>query len=289
MDWQLAIETFLRDMHRRDRSDGTLNTYKKHLTDFFYWLERQHNGPIDISEVSALDVEKYLGEMKISRHLKPSTRSLKHHALSSFFKFAGKQHWVERGLMEEVDPIKVPYAERFALRPEQIDELIAKIDSPIIQFAVIFMFKTGLRVSEAVKITVDQVDLVEKTVLVVRGKGGDDRIVYMSSDLVKQVREYLESVRPKHVLTNRLLATSRTGKISANYINDVLRKARTTLGWDQSVSAHIMRHSFGTELVRKKVQIAYVSKLMGHKNITTTMRYMHADEEDLKKAVMKLD
>lgn len=287
MWWSEAISLFLANLDSKECSPGTLRTYQKNLTQFISYLEAQWNGPVELSEVSASTIDQYLQDLKHVRQHRAATRANVYHTLRSFYRFAVKRGWLDRNPMEDVDPVRVPERERTYLLPEEVNALIDTIDSPLVQFTVLFLYHTGLRISECVHLTLDQVDLEQRVVHVIAGKGGKDRTVPLSHRLADRVAHYLRYERPL-VPTNRFLVTAKTGALSANYVNDVLRKAAKELGWERHVSAHTLRHSFASELVRQGVNIVQVQKLLGHRNVAVTSIYAHAHPDDLAQAVEKL-
>jgi len=85
--------------------------------------------------------------------------------------------------------------------------------------------------------------------------------------------------------TNRFLAIERTGQVSKSYINRLIKEAASKIGLEKDVAAHVLRHSFSTNLLEKGAPITVIQKLLGHSNLAVTSRYLHQDMTKLNDAV----
>jgi integrase/recombinase XerD len=138
------------------------------------------------------------------------------------------------------------------------------------------LYGTGARISEAVGLAVDDVDLVERTV-VLTGKGGKQRRVPVGSFAVQAVDGYLVRVRPGLAATGRgtptLFLNSRGGPLSRQSAWTVLRTAADRAGLAAGISPHTLRHSFATHLMEGGADVRVVQELLGHASVTTTQIY----------------
>ncbi len=83
------------------------------------------------------------------------------------------------------------------------------------------------------------------------------------------------------VREQRLFATSKSGKITPSYVNQIIREAKEEAGLPGKVTAHTLRHSFASRLVKENCNLVYVQKLLGHADLRTTSIYTHAKMDDL--------
>ncbi len=135
------------------------------------------------------------------------------------------------------------------------------------------LYATGARISEAVGLDVDDVDIEQKSVLL-SGKGGKQRIVPIGSYAIAAVRSWLENGRP--ALSPRgpaLFVNARGGRLSRQTAWSLLRAAAGRAGIESSVSPHVLRHSYATHLLDGGADIRVVQELLGHASVTTTQVY----------------
>jgi integrase/recombinase XerD len=138
------------------------------------------------------------------------------------------------------------------------------------------LYGTGARISEAVGLVIDDVDLADRTVLL-SGKGGKQRRVPLGSYAAAALEAYLVQVRPTLAAAGRgtpvLFLNSRGGPLSRQSAWTVLRTAAERAGLTVTVSPHTLRHSFATHLMEGGADVRVVQELLGHSSVTTTQIY----------------
>jgi integrase/recombinase XerD len=150
------------------------------------------------------------------------------------------------------------------------------------------LYGTGARISEAVGLDVDDLDLDEGTVLL-RGKGSKERMVPVGSYAQAAVSAYLVRGRPElaSVSTGRtnggaLFLNARGGRLSRQSAWAVLAKAAERAGVTRDVSPHTLRHSFATHLLDGGADVRVVQELLGHASVTTTQVYTLVTVDNLR-------
>ncbi|WP_240311856.1 site-specific tyrosine recombinase XerD [Nocardioides houyundeii] len=147
------------------------------------------------------------------------------------------------------------------------------------------LYGTGARISEAVGLDVDDLDLEEGTVLL-RGKGSKERLVPVGSYAVEAVQTYLTRARPGLVAQGRgtpaVFLNSRGGRLSRQSAWAVLAKAADRAGVTRDVSPHTLRHSFATHLIDGGADVRVVQELLGHASVTTTQVYTLVTVDNLR-------
>jgi integrase/recombinase XerD len=147
------------------------------------------------------------------------------------------------------------------------------------------LYGTGARISEAVGLDVDDLDLVDGTVLL-RGKGNKERLVPVGSFAREAVTRYLVRGRPELVATGRgtpaLFLNARGGRLSRQSAWTVLTKASQRAGVTREVSPHTLRHSFATHLLDGGADVRVVQELLGHASVTTTQVYTLVTVDNLR-------
>ena len=147
------------------------------------------------------------------------------------------------------------------------------------------LYGTGARISEAVGLDVDDLDPVDGTVLL-RGKGGKERLVPVGSFAREAVDAYLVRGRPELVSTGSgtpaLFLNARGGRLSRQSASALLVKAADRAGVTRDVSPHTMRHSFATHLLDGGADVRVVQELLGHASVTTTQVYTLVTVDNLR-------
>lgn len=148
------------------------------------------------------------------------------------------------------------------------------------------LYGTGARISEAVGLDVDDLDRVDATVLL-RGKGGKERLVPIGSYALAAVDAYLTRARPELVAAGRgpagaLFLNARGGRLSRQSAWAVLVRAAERAGVTRDVSPHTLRHSFATHLLEGGADVRVVQELLGHASVTTTQIYTLVTVDNLR-------
>jgi integrase/recombinase XerD len=149
------------------------------------------------------------------------------------------------------------------------------------------LYGTGARISEAVGLDVDDVDRVDGTV-VLRGKGGKERLVPVGSYALAAVDAYLTRSRPELAAVGAseragaLFLNARGGRLSRQSAWTVLVKAADRAGVTRDVSPHTLRHSFATHLLEGGADVRVVQELLGHASVTTTQIYTLVTVDNLR-------
>ncbi|MCM3081925.1 tyrosine-type recombinase/integrase [Brevibacillus invocatus] len=282
-----AADQFIKHLSAAERSQQTISGYGNDLRMFNKYLTQQYNCEPYLEDIVANDIKNYLVWLKEVRNNAPASRSRHFHTLRSFFSYAYRSEWVQRDVSLSVEGVKIPQKERTYLSEIEVKQLLKAIEHSLIQLIVETMYRTGLRVSECLNLTMDTVDLDNKVIHVVAGKGNKDRLVPISSALLPLLQQYVAHERVE-TPSPYFFATKKTGKVSPVYVNHHLGKATKALGWKKHVTAHILRHSFASQLVKKDVGLVQIQKLLGHSSLKVTSVYTHSNLEQLTQAVNEL-
>src|SRR5690606_15854909 len=138
------------------------------------------------------------------------------------------------------------------------------------------LYGTGARISEAVGLDLDDLDLTDRTVLL-RGKGGKQRRVPVGRYACEALEAYLVRARPElqsaGAGTPAVFLNARGGRLSRQSAWTVLTKAADRAGITAEVSPHTLRHSSATHLLDGGADVRVVQELLGHASVTTTQIY----------------
>jgi integrase/recombinase XerD len=178
-------------------------------------------------------------------------------------------------LGQEAVPERIPYARKRATLPDVLnrDEVVRFLEAvPSLKcrVALTTAYATGMRVSEVVAVEVRNIDSGRMVIRIEHGKGGKDRYVMLSAQLLGILRAYWKLTRPQ-----RFLFPGRDPDTAVNVtvLHAACRSAYAAAGIAKKVSVHTLRHSFATHLLEQGTDIRIIQALLGHNNLSTTARY----------------
>ncbi len=274
----------------RGLSENSIFSYTYDLKKFHEYLSRHEK---NFLEVKTDDISEFLKEQKKK---KISGRSLARAvaALRQFYRYLKEEHKLDANPAEKVQTPEVNKSLPDYLTLEEIEELFSVIreDDPYeLRDKSIFelLYSSGLRISEACNLKMDDVDL-ENMFLTIRGKGGRERLVPFGEKALDILRKYLESGRDE-ILKNRFsdyLFISKKGDfLNRKSVWRLLRKYISRTNIKKVVTPHTFRHSFATHLIENNADLRSVQELLGHIDISTTQIYTHLASRTLKEVHKK--
>lgn len=149
------------------------------------------------------------------------------------------------------------------------------------------LITTGIRISEASNITFDDIDVIERTILI-HGKGNKERIIYISSaECLSNIKDYLNLRTSIKTHNNYLFINRSKTKLGVHTIDSVFRKMIKFLKLNKSITPHQLRHTFATQLLSAGGDLRTLQELLGHASISTTEIYTHIDTKQKKKILNK--
>jgi site-specific recombinase XerD len=140
---------------------------------------------------------------------------------------------------------------------------------------IVVLYRTGLRIGEALALVPKDVDLSAGTVNVLHGKGDKSRVVGIDADAAAVLDRWL-LVRAKLGIPRsaRLFCTLKAGAIEPRYVRAMLPRLARRAGLEKRIHAHGLRHAFAVSLVREHVELPVISKALGHSSSAVTSRYV---------------
>lgn len=220
----------------------------------------------------------------------PSTLRRRISSLRSLLKFLKRNGEGPAADLPSSTGIRLPKRLPKALKPEDLARLLG---APDISTAVGLrdralmetVYGTGLRVSEAVGLRIDEIDL-DQNAFRVTGKRGKTRWVPVPRQTSPWIEKYLAESRP--LLAKRPVAElflgSRGAKLSRQSAYHILEQHRVTAGIASHVSPHTLRHTYAVHLIQGGADLRAVQELLGHASISTTQVYTQLDLDQLRKA-----
>lgn len=284
---QEIIDNFINYLIITNKSSETITAYKKELKYFLDFAQQKLNCRVYIDDVNLCLLEDYVAYMKQTKGLQPATINRAIHALRSFYSYIVKRDIYGKNIAEMLEPLKLQQKERIYLTEAEFDALIGSIENKLVNMIITTLYFTGLRIAECLSLTLKDVDMSSRLIHVVAGKGNKDRIIPINNKLYVQLNNYLIHIRPQ-CESDRFFASTKSGRVSREYINRCLKIATAKAAITKNVTCHILRHSFASNLVSKNVNIVNVQKLLGHSSLKVTSIYTHTNLNELEKSVNML-
>jgi len=217
----------------------------------------------------------------------PLTVRRKLWVLSSFFGFLRDMGHVSGNPARRLPLPRLEQQVPVTLTEEEAQRLLQAAERPWHKCLVVLLLSTGMRRSEIAQISLEDLDL-ENRQLLVHGKGAKERVVPLADQAVAAIEQYL----PRRVQTqSHRLFVSQFGKpLCGRAISRMLARTLGKAGLSgRGITPHKLRHTFATHLIRSGADIRTVQELLGHADIGTTARYLHSDVRTKLAAVEKLE
>jgi len=254
-------------------------------------------------------IEDFLSYLAIQRNVAASTQNQAFNALLFLYK-----HVLEQPLDDKIEAVRSTKKRRIpvVLSQDEVKQVLTLLEG-VPQLLVKLLYGSGLRISEAARLRVHDIDFEYKQITVRSGKGDKDRVTTFSSSIEPQLRTHLQRVKLIHdkdlqnsfgsvylpfalskkyptadkdwgwqyVFPARSLSTdpraevTRRHHIDHSVINKAIKVVVRRLEIAKRVSAHTFRHSFATHLLQKGTDIRTIQSLLGHNDLETTMIYTH--------------
>ncbi|WP_394131176.1 site-specific tyrosine recombinase XerD [Shewanella maritima] len=273
------IDSFLDDLwSTRGVSDNTLNSYRTDLQHFQRFLIKQRT---DLQSVETIHIREYLALRVEQGYAKSSTARLLS-ALRRFYGFLLLNNSISNDPVALIESPKLARHLPDDLTEAQIDNLLAQpnTDDPIEardKAMLELLYATGLRVTELVSLTMEQISLRQGVVKIV-GKGGKERLVPMGELAIGEIEAYLKQARP--VLLNQkqsdvLFPSKRGQMMTRQTFWHRIKQYALRAGITTKLSPHTLRHAFATHLLNHGADLRVVQLLLGHSDLSTTQIYTH--------------
>ncbi|MFZ5968236.1 MAG: tyrosine-type recombinase/integrase [Bacillota bacterium] len=289
MDFEKAVNLFMEHLNEKDRSPKTISHYDGCLSRFNKYLVEKYNRLVYVDEVTPDDFEKYLYEPPNDKNLTQVSRYTITTAFKSFYTFCYNKDYCKGNIGRQLTPIKARSKERAYITEEELMKMVGKISNETDKAIMQTMFYTGMRIGEAINLTLADINFTGNYIHVKKRKSRYDRKVPISIKLRIILEDYLEYCRSEiETDSDRVFVLANGGNYTESRFNKMIKRTAQKAELDGNMTSHIMRHSFASNLIAKGVDVARVKKLLGHESIITTNIYLHTNMQLLRKAVDKL-
>ena len=281
------VQAFLHEIKiERNYSNLTIENYERDIHQFFLFLQSEHiSSYLDVGMIEVRNFLQYLH----TKNLKRATIARKISTLRSFYKFLVKEGCVQKNPFLSISlPKKESRLPNFFYEDEMDGLLQLKVDETPLNLRNIaileLIYGTGMRVSECSKLQLHSLDFYTNTVLVF-GKRNKERMIPFGEHASRALHIYLEKSRPKLMKGNALhtvLFVNHLGKpLTPRGIQYIFKKWIEDIANIQSISPHMLRHTFATHMLNRGADLRVVQELLGHENLATTQIYTHVTKDRL--------
>jgi integrase/recombinase XerD len=285
MNWTSALDDYVHYLRfTRRTGERTVSSYRHDLNHFASWMAE--HGILDPLNVTIEQIDAFMEEYAADHANSSILRG--HSSLRGFYAYIGENvgsfvNPTDR-LASPKRNLKLPVF----LSADNAMKLIVASDEPleIYKTALIdLLYASGLRVSEAAGLTFTQFYRNEGFIRIL-GKGSKERIVPIAPATMKNIKRYLDLVRPLWVKgkSNAVFIAPSGKQVSRQQIFLVVKSRCAQAGITENISPHKLRHSFATELLAGGADLRVVQELLGHSDIATTQIYTHVESKRLHQA-----
>lgn len=276
-------------LYQKNYSKETIDSYTRDINKF---LDFMNNENYTLNSVDSTLIRNFLAHETLDGISKRSN-ARRVIALRQFYEYLVKNNYVEFNPFIIISTPKVDkklpefmYLEEinnlFELNSQRKDFLMHR-DQAIIEL----LFSSGLRVSELVNLTLQDLNLKERMMRIV-GKGNKERIVPFSLKTQKTLNVYLENTRKQLISdsgnmigTNYVFLNSRGEKLTTRGVEYILQEIENKTGVTLSLHPHKFRHSFATHLLNQGLDLRTIQELMGHSSLSSTQVYTHVSNQKM--------
>lgn len=274
----------------RRYSSNTVSSYSFDICDFTKFIRGL--GKI-FKDIKVDDVKSWILDLT-ERQIGKKSIKRKMSSLKSFYAWMYLQKKVDSDPFEYVHSPKATHALPDFFSEKEIDSLLAANEKRTDklkdrdQALLMLMFASGLRASEVVNLTFNQVDF-DNRIMKVSGKGNKDRLVPFTNSAKEAMLNYINGLR-KDLLkedTKYIFLNSKGNKMTVRGLEYILDEIEAKTGLYGKIHPHMLRHSFATKMLNRGADLRTIQELLGHSSIETTSIYTHVAYENMKETYEK--
>ncbi len=279
-----VIDSFLDTLWmERGLSKNTLSAYRSDLTHFSIWLQPKK---VDLIKAETKDILAYLSS---SEAASARTVARRLSSLRRLYEYLLREDHIKQNPVSNVDAPRLGRTLPKSLTEAEVEALLNAPDTEKAagvrdKTMLELLYATGLRVSELVGLTIQQVNL-RQGVVRVTGKGNKERLVPMGEEANSWLERYLSSARSEilnNALSDAMFPSNRGKAMTRQTFWHMVKRYAKVAEIKKTLSPHVLRHAFATHLINHGADLRVVQMLLGHSDISTTQIYTHVARERLK-------
>ncbi len=292
-DRELAqiVETWLDSItDERGYADNTRQAYARDARQFLEHLKSGLGRPVKISDVADINGRTFRGFLAARRKQGASSRSLARtlSALRALFRWLETGEIVRNRTIMQVAMPKIPRSLPKPLTVDKAKQLVdsrteTELDWVAARDKAVFLllYGAGLRISEALSIRLRDAPIDGRDTLLIRGKGGKERLVPLLPVTIAAIRSYLAQCPYELQPADQLFVGVKGGALSPRIIQLAIARLRERLELPHDATPHTLRHSFATHLLSEGADLRQIQELLGHASLSTTQSYTEVERDRL--------
>ena len=270
-------QRMLEDMQVRNLSPHTQRAYVDNVAKFARHFGRSP------AVLGPEEIRAYLVYLTTEKQLAPSSVVIAVCALRFFYKVTLQKAWT----FDAVIPApKKPAILPVVLSPAEVVHFLACVAHPAHRTILTTCYATGLRISEAVRLTIAAVDSQRMVLRVDDGKGHQDRDVMLSPKLLEILRDWWRVHRPPHWF---FPGEDPARPLTSHAVREACQRAHRRSRITKPITPHSLRHAFAVHLLEAGTDIRTIQLLLGHRRLETTARYLRLATTKVCATVSPLD
>lgn len=270
----------------KNYSPHTITAYQKDLNDFFGFVENEYK-EIDPCAVQYSYIRSWIVSLNTLGVVNRSVNR-KLTALKSFYNYLQKIEMMTKNPLSSQKSLKtakkviIPFSER------EIEETFLIEDDHYTPFEQLrnklmihLLYATGIRQAELIGLKTQDVDFETGTIKVL-GKRNKERIIPVYTEILKELKIYIDQRGGMDVATLNLFVTKRGGKMYGALVYRIINSYFSKVSTKEKKSPHVLRHSYATDLINQGADLNSVKELLGHSSLAATQVYTHNSLDKLK-------
>ena len=281
--------------YQKNFSPNTIDAYKRDIDKFLLYMNEED---YTLQSVDLTLIRNFLARETMDRISKRSN-ARRIIALRQFFDYLVKEKVLNNNPFHIISTPKIDGKLPEVLFSEDLNKLLQlnserkdvlmERDQAILEL----LFASGIRVSELVELTLQNINIRERTMRIF-GKGRKERIVPFSFSCQKSLQKYLDSTRKELINKNEktinkpyVFLNSRGEKLTSRGVQYILNSIEKKTGLTMSLHPHKFRHSFATFLLEQGLDLRVIQELLGHSSLATTQVYTHVSKKKIQDIYLK--
>lgn len=284
-DWLAHLEV------ERGYTRETLAAYERDLRQLITFIANRRGHAPCLGDLAALDVRTIRSFLAARRKEGAVSRSLSRSlsALRTFFRWLEHDRGIQNRAVTRIAMPKVPHSVPKPLTVEHAaavvrpDAMPADLDWVAARdcAVLLLLYGSGLRISEALGLTPADAPINGRDVIIIRGKGGKERMVPVLAVTQRAIERYMSLCPYPLTDDGPLFIGARGGPLSPRLIQLAMQRIRAELSLPETATPHALRHSFATHLLSAGADLRQIQELLGHASLSTTQVYTEVDRERL--------
>ena len=279
-NWQLHLS------NRKKLAEHTISAYLLDLHSFLKFLQIYKNKEVSVTTIKKLsleDIRAFLSEKSNKDHTAKS-RSRYISSLKNFLNFLSEEKNFAFSFLANIAHPKIPDSLPKAINLNEIETILGDLKNSNLwsdyrDFTIIYiLYLTGLRISEILSIT--QNNIIDNSLLI-KGKGGKERIVPLLTEGQKILQKYIKK-QPFSLTKNEAIFRGiKGGILNPRLIQRKLKSLREQYLLPSFTTPHSLRHSFATHMLEGGANLREIQEILGHTNLNTTEKYTKVSKQKL--------